>query len=79
MVGGPRQVHVTALRDNRRQGEVPMMVQTKVFRSSVSSWAKLFQEAATFASEIGSDRLITISHSADQGEGVVVVWYWGDE
>ena len=53
-----------------------MKVQTKVFRSSFSSWAKLFEEAAEFASEIGRDRLIAISHSGDHGEGIVVVWYW---
>ena len=56
-----------------------MKVQTKLFRSSFSSWKTLFEDAAAFATEIGRDRLITISHSADHSEGVVVVWYWGEE
>jgi hypothetical protein len=51
-------------------------VQFKVFRSSFSSWDSLFQEAADFASTLPTDRLISISHSEDQNEGVVSVWYW---
>jgi hypothetical protein len=51
-------------------------VQFKVFRSSFSSWDALFQEAADFASTLPTDRLISISHSEDQNEGVVCVWYW---
>jgi len=51
-------------------------VQFKVFRSTFSSWEVLFQEAADFAGTLPSDRLITISHSEDQGEGVVCVCYW---
>ena len=35
-----------------------MKVQTKVFRSSFSSWATLFEDAAAFATELGRDRLI---------------------
>lgn len=42
----------------------------------LSSWDQLFQEAAEFASEIGPDRLINISHSADAGDGVIAIWYW---
>jgi hypothetical protein len=48
----------------------------RVFRSSFTSWEKLFDEASEFASEIGQERLISISHSADHHEGVVTVWYW---
>ena len=33
------------------------------------------QEAADFASGVGRDRLVNISHS----EGIATVWYWGDE
>ena len=56
-----------------------MRVQFKMFRSVVSSWQTMFQEAAEFANSIAADRLITISHSADGGQGVVVVWYRGEE
>jgi hypothetical protein len=53
-------------------------VHFKVFRSSFSSWETLFREAADFASTVPTDRLISISHSEDQNEGVVSVWYWDD-
>jgi hypothetical protein len=78
LVGRGTSSDASALRDNAA-GEVPMKVQTKVFRSSFSSWKALFEEATSFATEIGRDQLISISHSADHGEGVVVVWYWGEE
>lgn len=55
-----------------------MQATFRVFRSNWSSWTALLQEAADFASALGRDRLISISHSADQSDGVVVVWYWQD-
>ena len=48
------------------------------FRSSFKSWNDLFSEAAAFATTLGRERLISISHSEDQGKGVVAVWYWED-
>ena len=48
----------------------------KVFRGIWTSWDELFAEAAAFATEIGSVRLISISHSASGSEGIVTVWYW---
>jgi hypothetical protein len=60
-----------------------MRVKYKVFQSGTSSWESLFDEAAAFASEIGRDRLIGISHSEGRHDwvanGVVTVWYWGGE
>ena len=42
-----------------------------------TSWEDLFCRVETFASEMGPERLINISHSAEQGGfGVVAVWYW---
>lgn len=52
-------------------------VEFRVFRGSLASWEQLFSEAAAFATEIGSLKLINISHSEDSNEGVVTVWYWG--
>jgi len=46
------------------------------FRDRWKSWEELFQEAADFAGTVGPQRLISISHSADQSDGVVTVWYW---
>jgi hypothetical protein len=54
----------------------PRFARFKMFRSSLTTWEALFAEAAEFASQLGPDRLITVSHSSDNGEGVVAVWYW---
>ncbi len=55
-----------------------LIVKFESFRGTFSSWEELFSEAAEFASQIARDRLISISHSADQSRGVVTVWYWGE-
>lgn len=47
------------------------------FRGTFKSWKQLFQEASDFATEVGQERLISISHSAEGAEGIVTVWYWG--
>ena len=52
-------------------------VQSEIFRSSFSSWNTLCQEARNFASSVGREDLINISHSSDNSQGVIVVWYWG--
>lgn len=49
------------------------------FRGTLATWADLFEEAARFATEIGPERVLNISHSADQCDGVVTVWYWTTE
>ena len=53
-----------------------MQVMFRLFKSTMKSWDQLCGEVATFASEKGKERLITISVSADHYEGVIVVWYW---
>lgn len=53
-----------------------MTLQFEVFKSGMESWDKLFQRAADFATNLGPDRVVNISHSEDQNEGVVTVWYW---
>ena len=50
--------------------------QYKIFRGTFASWDELFTEAALFATGLGEGRVISISHSADQRDGVVTVWYW---
>lgn len=54
-----------------------MTVRYKIFRGVFTTWESLLQEAADFATRIGKDRLISLSHSEDKSDGVVVVWYWG--
>lgn len=56
-----------------------MSVYFKQFTAVLKSWEKVFGEAATFSSRLPTDRVISISHSADNGEGVVVVWFWATE
>ena len=59
-------------------GEVKVTVRYTLFKSATKSWEALCDEAASFASTVGRDRLINISVSqADTGgQGVIFVWYW---
>lgn len=53
-----------------------MQMEFKVFRGTFKSWETLFQEAADFASLLRPERVVSISHSEGNGEGLVTVWYW---
>ena len=55
-----------------------LTVTFKMFRGTIASWEQLFSDAAAFATTVGRERLITISHSEDQQDGVVAVWYWAE-
>jgi hypothetical protein len=46
-----------------------MTVRFRVFKSGWKRWEELFGEAAAFATEIGPDRLIGVSHSHEGPEG----------
>ena len=48
----------------------------RIFRGTFATWEKLFADAAQFATEIGPERVASISHSEDRSDGVVTVWYW---
>ncbi len=52
-----------------------MQVTFKIFRSTLKSWEKLCQDASAFASALPEGRVISISHSGDHSDGVVVLWY----
>ena len=52
------------------------VVRYKMFRGTLASWEDLFDQAAGYASQLGQDRLIGISHSEDKDDGVVAVWFW---
>jgi hypothetical protein len=45
----------------------------------MATWDDLMQQAAEFASSIGRENLISISHSEDKDDGVIAVWYWATE
>lgn len=53
-----------------------MEVSFEVFRSNINSWNNLFIQAANFATSIGREKVISISHSCDNNDAVVSVWYW---
>ena len=53
-----------------------MEVKFQLFKSYTKSWQDLCAEAAAFASTKNRDRLINISVSEDQNEGVIIVWFW---
>jgi hypothetical protein len=57
-------------------GEPSWRVRFEVFRGTLTSWQALFDEAGRFAGSVGPERLIGISHSEGNNEGVVTVWYW---
>ena len=54
------------------------VVNFEIFRSETKSWSDLFNDASRFATEIGSENLINISHSWEGVQGIVTVWYWDD-
>lgn len=53
-----------------------MQVKYQIFKSYTQSWENLCAEAAAFATTQGRERLINISVSEDDNQGVIVVWYW---
>jgi len=53
-----------------------MRVRFRKFRATLMTWDELFQQAADFASSLGPERVISISHSDSHSKGVVTVWYW---
>ena len=70
-------VHLTAILSHILMNHSPgQNVAFKVFRGMFASWESLFSDAADFASRLKPGQLISISHSADHSDGVVVVWYW---
>jgi hypothetical protein len=42
----------------------------------LSTWDDPSAEAAAFATDVGRERLIGMSHSEDRQDGVITVWYW---
>ncbi len=55
-----------------------MTLKFNVFRGAWTSFHELFSEAAAFATSVGRERVVSISHSEDQNDGVVTVWYWSE-
>lgn len=53
-----------------------MELRYRIFRATLCTWDDLFGEATAFATALGFERVVNVSHSADGGNGTVVVWYW---
>ena len=52
----------------------------QVFRAGAfTTWETVFTQAADFATALGPERVISISHSEDQNRAVVTIWYWSDQ
>jgi hypothetical protein len=71
----PAQI-IAALKYAAEPGTPGPEVLFKRFQSSMLSWDELFAQAGGFATTVGRERLVSISHSADRSDGVVTVWYW---
>ena len=54
----------------------PAMIAFKYFRGALVTWQRLFEKAAAFATRLGPDEVVSISHSQQPHEAVVTVWYW---
>jgi hypothetical protein len=73
------------LQARKRRGQAPetgadsaqqWKMDFRIFRGTIASWDELFSDAAEFATELGPERVLSVSHSADHHDGVVTVWYW---
>jgi hypothetical protein len=53
-----------------------MRVQYKQFDSKFVSRDRILRSAAEFASQVGPERLINITHTEDRQDTVILVWYW---
>ena len=64
--------------------EITMTARHRIFESRSKSWEDLCVEATAFATQIGPDKVISISVAASGGtdlfghggQGLIVVWYW---
>jgi hypothetical protein len=56
-----------------------MQMRCKYFRGTLKSWSELFEQAAEFATEVGVDQVVSISHAAAGADGTVAVWYWAED
>ena len=48
----------------------------RTFRGVFASFDLHFRQAADFATSVGKEDMISISHSEDKEDGVVTVYYW---
>jgi hypothetical protein len=57
--------------------EVCPAMRYELFRAgSFTTWDELMQSVADYATELGPERVVSISQSEDKGDAVVTIWYW---
>jgi hypothetical protein len=53
-----------------------MKARFKIYRSSWDSWETMCTQVAELLTDLGPNRVIGVSQSDDNNEGVLTVWYW---
>jgi hypothetical protein len=75
----PKGAAASAAGAEAAEANKPWRLAFQVFRGTWISWQNLFAQAAQWATEIGPERVVGISHSSDSNDGIVTVWYWTQE
>lgn len=55
------------------------MCYKKFRKGALTTWDAIFEEACVFATEIGKDKVVSVSQSSDAADSFVIVWYWDDK
>lgn len=60
-----------------KENEKIISVGFEIFRAAGRTpWDTLLSQASAFATQLGRENIINISHSSEDGQGTVVVWYF---
>ena len=62
--------------DDREQVAASKCFKSRKGWSSQDDWDKICGDALSFASSIGKERVISISHSQVGDATTVIIWYW---
>ena len=55
------------------------MCYKKFRKGALTTWDAIFEEACVFATELGKDKVVSVSQSSDAADSFVIVWYWDDK
>ncbi len=58
------------------QDALPIRLSFFFHQATMISWPELFEHAAAKAMDLHPDQVVSVSHSDDQGKGLVALWYW---
>lgn len=58
-----------------------MRLRYKIYKTFIlfEGWAPICDEAAEFATRLGPDRVVSVSHSYSHRNASVIVWYWAED